>query len=162
MAKTTKHMSAEAGSSGAKAVNRKTTHRKAAAKKVSAKPPKAKATASTEKPMAKKSVAAKTVPRKASSKTPETKKTASTEKTKPKDSDPSKTVERKSVPRKKVAAGAVVHRQISSAERCRMIAEAAYLRGESQGFLSNEQEDWLLAEAEVDSLLIRAGVIVND
>ena len=43
-----------------------------------------------------------------------------------------------------------------------MIAEAAYLRGESQGFLSDEQEDWLLAEAEIDSLLVRTDVVVSD
>ena len=37
-----------------------------------------------------------------------------------------------------------------------MIAEAAYLRAERRGFSGGqekEQEDWLIAEAEVDALL---------
>jgi hypothetical protein len=35
-----------------------------------------------------------------------------------------------------------------------MIAEAAYLRAEQRGFSSGyEQEDWLIAEREVDALL---------
>ena len=39
-------------------------------------------------------------------------------------------------------------------ERLRMIAEAAYLRSEARGFQSgHEDEDWLAAEAEVDSHL---------
>ncbi|MEO8159374.1 MAG: DUF2934 domain-containing protein [Betaproteobacteria bacterium] len=43
---------------------------------------------------------------------------------------------------------------ISSQERQRMIAEAAYLRAEQRGFAAGwEQEDWLLAEAEIDRLI---------
>ena len=39
-------------------------------------------------------------------------------------------------------------------ERCRMIAEAAYLRAERRGFDSgSELDDWLEAEAEIDALL---------
>ena len=73
-----------------------------------------------------------------------------------------KTGVKKAAPRKKVASGAVVHRQISSAERRRMIAEVAYLRSESRGFLTDEREDWLVAEAEIDSVLISDGVVVSD
>jgi len=73
-----------------------------------------------------------------------------------------KAAARKAAARKKASTGAVVHRQVTCAERHQMIAEAAYLRAESQGFLSDEREDWLRAEAEVDSLLTRAGVIVTD
>jgi len=73
-----------------------------------------------------------------------------------------RTVTKKSIASKTVAGKAAVPRQISSAERRGMIAEAAYLRSEAQGFHSDEQEDWLLAEVEVDNLLIRADVIVSD
>jgi len=90
------------------------------------------------------------------------KKVASTKKAAVSKSVGRKTAVKKAAPRKKVAAGAVVHRQISSAERRRMIAEAAYLRSESRGFLTDAGEDWLLAEAEVDSLLIRDDVVVSD
>jgi hypothetical protein len=72
------------------------------------------------------------------------------------------TVAGKSESRKKMAAGAAVHRHISSAERRGMIAEAAYLRSEAKGFCSDEQEDWLLAEAGVDNLLIGSNVVVSD
>ena len=89
-------------------------------------------------------------------------KTAATKKAVTEKSVASKTVSGKVAPRKEVSTGAAVHRQISSDERRGMIAEAAYIRGESMGFLSDEQEDWLLAEAEVDSLLIGVDVIVND
>ena len=51
-------------------------------------------------------------------------------------------------------------RQITVEERHRLIAEAAYLRGEAQGFLSDDREDWLLAEAEIDARLTRAKVRV--
>lgn len=52
-------------------------------------------------------------------------------------------------------------RRISSAERHRMIAEAAYLRAESQGFLSDEHEDWVIAESEVDARLRKAKVEIT-
>lgn len=52
-------------------------------------------------------------------------------------------------------------RAITTADRHQMIAEAAYLRGESQGFLSDEREDWLLAEAEVDARLAKGKVVVE-
>jgi len=63
---------------------------------------------------------------------------------------------------KKVPAKRAPARRISGADRRQMIAEAAYLRGESQGFLSDEREDWLLAEVEVDALLVKAKVDVID
>jgi Skp family chaperone for outer membrane proteins len=44
---------------------------------------------------------------------------------------------------------------ISSDQRCRMIAEAAYYRAEHNGFASDSIEDWLEAEAEIDRLLMR-------
>jgi hypothetical protein len=43
-----------------------------------------------------------------------------------------------------------------------MICEAAYLRAEAQGFLSDDREDWLLAEAEIDARLVKAGVTLKD
>jgi hypothetical protein len=43
---------------------------------------------------------------------------------------------------------------LSIDSRRAMIAEAAYLRAEQRGFASgHEEEDWLLAEREVDALL---------
>ena len=53
-------------------------------------------------------------------------------------------------------------RQIRADDRRRMIAEAAYLRGESLGFLSDEREDWAIAEAEVDARLAKAKIKVRD
>lgn len=74
-----------------------------------------------------------------------------------------KAVAKKAAPRKKAAAKkAAASRQINTADRRQMIAEAAYLRGESQGFLSDEREDWLLAEAEVDALLAKSNIAVVD
>lgn len=52
-------------------------------------------------------------------------------------------------------------RSISAEERRGMIAEAAYLRAESQGFLSDEQHDWLSAEQEVDQMLSQAKVKIS-
>ena len=109
-----------------------------------------------------KATSRKVAAKKASAESPQASKTATTKKAVTEKSATSKTAAGKAASRKKVATGAVVHRQISSAERRGMIAEAAYLRSEAQGFYSDEQEDWLLAEAEVDSLLIGVDVIVND
>jgi hypothetical protein len=45
-------------------------------------------------------------------------------------------------------------RQITAADRHRLIAEAAYLRAERRGFApGGEVADWLAAEAEVDAML---------
>ena len=52
-------------------------------------------------------------------------------------------------------------RRISAADRRQMVAEAAYLRGESKGFLSDEREDWLIAETEVDAMLAKANIQVG-
>ncbi len=44
---------------------------------------------------------------------------------------------------------------VNTAERCRLIAEAAYLRAERRGFSGGDpQQDWLEAEAEVDRMLL--------
>lgn len=109
-----------------------------------------------------KSASRKVAAKNASTESSQASKTATKKRTVTKKSIASKTVAGKAAPRKKVATGAVVPRQISSAERRGMIAEAAYLRSEAQGFHSDEQEDWLLAEVEVDNLLIRSDVIVSD
>jgi len=44
--------------------------------------------------------------------------------------------------------------EVSAETRRAMIAEAAYLRAERRGFApGHEEEDWLVAEKEVDALL---------
>jgi hypothetical protein len=51
----------------------------------------------------------------------------------------------------------------SEDERLRLIAEAAYYRAQRRGFEpGHEQEDWLLAEREVDDSLRRASSIDGD
>lgn len=48
---------------------------------------------------------------------------------------------------------------LSSAERHRLIAQRAYARAERFGFgRTNPVEDWLLAEREVDSMLVQVAV----
>lgn len=69
---------------------------------------------------------------------------------------------RKIASKKEAAPAAVIRGQITGAERQQLISETAYLRAESQGFLGDQREDWLRAEADVDSLLTRAGVVVSD
>ena len=45
-------------------------------------------------------------------------------------------------------------KNVDEQERLQMIAEAAYLRAEARGFGDSQQEaDWLAAEAEVDAHL---------
>jgi hypothetical protein len=132
MAKTTKQKPAQAGKTDAESVKKKTASRKVAAKKNSSKSQGARKVAASRKP----AVVSKSAAR--------------------------KTGLKKAAPRKKVATGAVVLRHISSAKRRQMIAEVAYLRGESRGFLTDEREDWLLAEAQVDNMLISDGVVVSD
>ena len=51
-------------------------------------------------------------------------------------------------------------RQITAEECHKMIAEAAYLRGESQGFFSDQTDDWLQAEAEIMLILSKARIRV--
>lgn len=70
-----------------------------------------------------------------------------------------KTVSKKTAVRKKAVPKAA--RTVTVQERHDLIAQAAYLRSESQGFLGNEADDWLAAEAEVDARLKKAGVKVT-
>ena len=45
---------------------------------------------------------------------------------------------------------------LPTAERQRMIAEAAYYRAQRRGFApGNPHQDWLEAEAEIDAMLLR-------
>lgn len=45
---------------------------------------------------------------------------------------------------------------VTSEERRRMIAEAAYLKAEKRGFVGGDpNEDWLTAEAEINKILSR-------
>lgn len=54
----------------------------------------------------------------------------------------------------KAKQGPISSPTVSSEERWRMVAEAAYLRAEKRGFTGgNPTDDWLAAEAEVDKLL---------
>jgi hypothetical protein len=64
-------------------------------------------------------------------------------------------------PRKSAAAAAKAVTPFTSfvgpEKRTELIAEAAYFRAEKRGFLpGHDVEDWLAAEAEVDSKLLRA------
>lgn len=115
--------------------------------------PKTKSTAASPKatkPVAPKAATAKAPSKKAPSKKAVAKKSAA-----------KKTV-KKTVAKKAATKKATVKRHVTAEERRRLIAEAAYLRGESQGFLSDEREDWLQAESEVDALLAKAKVTVRD
>jgi hypothetical protein len=117
-----------------------------------------------EKSSAKKATAKKTAAKKTASKKGGTNKgTAKKAATKKKAAVKKATPKKKAV-RKKTAAkgGGTAVRRITAGERHQMIAEAAYLRGEAQGFCSDEREDWLLAEAEVDMLLAKANVALAD
>ena len=63
--------------------------------------------------------------------------------------------------RSRTAAGATktpaVTRSVSADQRHTMIAESAYRRAESRGFLGGDpMQDWLEGEKEVDALLSRA------
>lgn len=62
----------------------------------------------------------------------------------------------------KTPATRVEPRQITVDERHRMIAEAAYVRSEALGFLTDNHEDWLLAEAEIDARLQQQGISIRD
>ena len=71
---------------------------------------------------------------------------------KPKSEKPGKPpVRRQSVPRGALASASS---NVSSDERHRMIAEAAYHRAEKRGFMNGDPvQDWLEAEAQVESEL---------
>lgn len=61
---------------------------------------------------------------------------------------------------KKAAVGTVTKTTITSDERRRLIALAAYYRAERKGFgKTNPVEDWLLAESEVDAMIRREASI---
>lgn len=107
------------------------------------------AASSAEKAPAKKVTAKKATPKKATPKKAATKKAA-----------PKKAAPTTSKPTRPTDTGKA--KGISAEARHRLIAEAAYLRGESVGFLSDEKEDWLLAEAEVDARLRKANIRVVD
>ena len=104
-----------------------------------------------KKSAAKKKATKKASVKKAAAKKPASKKTAVKKKAAVKKTAPGP-----------AAGGRKTVRHVSAADRRQMIAEAAYLRGESQGFLSDERDDWLYAEAEVDALLAKAGIEVRD
>lgn len=114
------------------------------------------------KPVKKKAATRKVASKKASTKSAAAERSASTKKAAPQKAVAKKTVHNSAVSAGNAATEPVMHRQISSADRSRMIAEAAYLRGESQGFLSDAHEDWLLAEAEIDNMLMNTDVVVTD
>ena len=119
-------------------------------KKTTTKKTAAKAAGSTSTPVKKKTAAKKAAGKKTASKQAPVKKVAA----------------RKAAPKKKASAGArrvngtSNRRSITASEHRQMIAEAAYLRGESQGFLTDEREDWLLAEAEINVRLLKAQIDV--
>ena len=125
----------------------------------------------SSKPAAKKRTAAKKVAKKAVAKQAAVKKAVATEPvTKKKVATGKKVASRKAAARRssdlqgaaQAASSEVVRpRAITAAARHQMIAEAAYLRAEAQGFFSDQRQDWLTAEAEVDARLARAGVVVS-
>jgi hypothetical protein len=67
---------------------------------------------------------------------------------------PGKAAPRKTVTRKKPAAG--IAGFVDPGQRTALISKAAYFRAQRRGFApGHEMEDWLAAEAEVDSQLLR-------
>jgi hypothetical protein len=119
-------------------------------KKTAAKAAESTATTVKKKPAAKKAAAKKTVAKKAPAKKAVAKKKVVA----------GKQPAAKKAPARRAAERKTETRRISAGDRRQMIAEAAYLRGEAQGFLSDEREDWLLAEAEVNMRLVRAKIEV--
>jgi hypothetical protein len=102
----------------------------------------------------KKTVAKKTIVRKTTAKKAPTRKVLSKKKAASTTNTRIAAV-RKGLPRTKAIS------QITAVERHAMIAEAAYLRAESQGFISDATEDWLLSETEIDARLEKAGVRIT-
>ena len=119
-------------------------------KKTAAKAAESTATAVQKKPASKKTVAKKAPVKKTVAK----KKVVSSKQPAAKKAVANKAPVRRAAVRKTET------RRISAGDRRQMIAEAAYLRGEARGFLSDEREDWLLAEAEVNMRLVRAKIEV--
>jgi histone H1/5 len=100
----------------------------------------------SKKPVAKKAAAKKTV-----------KKAAAKQKT-AKKKVVKKAVAKKAASRKTATGG---DNTVTAQRRHELIAQAAYLRSESQGFLGDAAADWLAAEAEVDDRLTKAGIKVR-
>lgn len=118
--------------------SKKTSKKKATAKKTVAKKATVKKAAVTKKVVTKKVVAKKVAVKKAA-------------------------VSKKKVSKKKAAAKTTAKWRISHEQRWQMVAEAAYHNAESRGFaVGGEVGDWLTAEAEIDALLERDGVIYLD
>lgn len=126
-----------------------------------------KTTAKTTGPASAGEVKPEATPAKAASKKATVKKTA-VKKAPAKKATTKKAVAKKTAtkkaaaPARKPAATGNKTPRISTEQRQRMIAEAAYLRAESLGFCSDPKEDWLTAEAEVDARLAAAGIRVAD
>ena len=116
----------------------------------------AKATTATKAPAKKKAVSKKSTVKKTTTKKATTKR-ATTPNTKTKAS--AHTAQGKTAVSRVSGAKTI---QISASQRHQMICEAAYLRGEAQGFLSDDHEDWLLAEAEIDARLTKARITIKD
>ena len=67
-------------------------------------------------------------------------------------------VAKKAAARKKVTGADKI---ITAQMRHELVAQAAYLRSESQGFLGDADADWIAAEAEVDERLAKGGIKVR-
>lgn len=109
----------------------------------------------------------KTSTKKAAAKKKATTKKATVKKAAVKKAVTKKTVAKKAVAKKtskkKAVAKTAAKWRISHEQRWQMIAEAAYHRAESRGFaVGGEVEDWLAAEAEVDTMLEQDGVVYID
>jgi hypothetical protein len=79
----------------------------------------------------------------------------------PREKNPTSVTVKKRAPRKPAVLAAkqsITFTQFVGPEkRAALIAEAAYFRAEKRGFAPGyEQEDWLAAESEVDTRLLRA------
>lgn len=74
---------------------------------------------------------------------------------------PAKKAATKKAPAMRAATTAATSRTVSPAQRHQLIAEAAYLRSEAQGFMGDPCQDWIDAEAEVEARLAKAGIRVE-
>lgn len=123
------------------------------------KPKAAKKKASSKKKLVKKAAAKKVTTTKA------TPKKAPPKKATPKTAEAKKATVKKSTPKKGVGKKTVAPKkpvkQISAQQRHDLVAQAAYLRSESQGFFGDAAADWLAAETEVDARLVKAGIKVK-
>ncbi len=124
-------------------------------KKTASKAAESTAKAVQKKPAAKKAAAKKTVAKKAPAK-----KAVAKKKVVAGNQPVAKKTAANKAPVIRATARKTETRRITAGDRRQMIAEAAYLRGEARGFLSDEREDWLMAEAEVNMRLVRAKIEV--